>query len=292
MGPFDLIEQWPDPRTGAGVLVRTSGPAGGSVELVGTTGNLDTVRGWASVTKLLVSLAVLVTCDRDKMNLDDPAGPPGATVRHLLSHASGLGPDSAEPLVEPGRRRIYSNFGIEVLARHLEDRSSLNWADAVSETVTSPLAMATMEFPPDGSAAWSAKGTVRDLLALGRELLQPTIVSAATVELATEVAFPGLPGVVPGVGRYEDCVWGLGFELKGEKRPHWTPTTASPRTFGHFGRSGAFIWVDPDAGVACVSAGGASFGNWALEEWPRFGDAVLAEWGRNDRPVGDHLQGS
>jgi CubicO group peptidase (beta-lactamase class C family) len=73
-------------------------------------------------------------------------------------------------------------------------------------------------------------------------------------------------------------VWGLGFELKGSKDPHWTAPTGSPRTFGHFGRSGAFVWVDPDAGVAVACGGGAEFGDWAVGAWSRFADAVLDEF--------------
>ena len=66
------------------------------------------------------------------------------------------------------------------------------------------------------------------------------------------LAFPGLAGVLPGFGRFEPNDWGLGFELRDDKRPHWTGTGNSPRTFGHFGAAGTFLWVDPDAGLACV----------------------------------------
>ncbi len=135
-----------------------------------------------------------------------------------------------------------------------------------------------------GSPASGARGSLRDLLTLASELLSPTTFTVDLLGTATAVAFPGLAGVVPGVGRYDECDWGLGFELKSSKRPHWTATTGSPRTFGHFGRSGAFVWVDPDAGVACASAGGAPFGPWAVEQWPRFSDAVLRTW--TDRQPG------
>jgi hypothetical protein len=118
---------------------------------------------------------------------------------------------------------------------------------------------------------------------MASELLSPTLLPGELLEAATEVAFPGLPGVVPGIGRYRECDWGLGFELKSSKRPHWTATTGSPRTFG---RSGAFVWVDPDAGVACASAGGAPFGPWAVEQWPRFSDAALSTWTRKDSGFG------
>jgi CubicO group peptidase (beta-lactamase class C family) len=249
---------------------------GRATELAATRGDLDTVVELASVTKPLVALAVLVANHRGSVDLDDPAGPPGATVRHLLSHASGLGPDSSEPLTAPGVRRIYSNAGFEVLASYLEQHAGGSWDGFVEEGVTGPLGMRSTKVPKGGSAASGARASVRDLLTLAGELLHPTIVPRRLLDAATEVAFPGLAGVVPGVGRYTECDWGLGFELKSFKRPHWTATSGSPRTFGHFGRSGAFVWVDPDAGVACASAGGAQFGPWALEQWPRFSDAVLA----------------
>ena len=81
--------------------------------------------------------------------------------------------------------------------------------------------------------------------------------------------------MLPGFGRQRPNPWGLGFEVMGTKAPHWMPPEASPRTFGHFGQSGAFLWVDPDAGVACVGLGDQPFGDWAREEWPRLGAAVL-----------------
>ena len=112
---------------------------------------------------------------------------------------------------------------------------------------------------------------------LGRELLAPTLVAPETLAEATEVAFPGLAGVLPGFGRMDPNDWGLGFELRDEKRPHWTGERNSPRTFGHFGQSGSFLWVDPLAGVACACLSDRDFGDWAKEAWPRLSDAVLAE---------------
>ena len=40
--------------------------------------------------------------------------------------------------------------------------------------------------------------------------------------------------------------WGLGFEISDDKSPHWTGSANSGRTYGHFGQSGTFIWVDPE----------------------------------------------
>ncbi|MGH3518050.1 MAG: serine hydrolase, partial [Haloechinothrix sp.] len=71
--------------------------------------------------------------------------------------------------------------------------------------------------------------------------------------------------------------WGLGFEIRDHKSPHWTGSTGSPATFGHFGQSGTFLWIDPDAKIGCIALTDRDFGPWAAEVWPQFADAVLAE---------------
>jgi CubicO group peptidase (beta-lactamase class C family) len=73
--------------------------------------------------------------------------------------------------------------------------------------------------------------------------------------------------------------WGLTFELRDAKSPHWTGRRNSERTFGHFGATGTFLWVDPDAGLACGVLTDRRFGDWALEAWPPLGDSVLSELG-------------
>jgi CubicO group peptidase (beta-lactamase class C family) len=82
---------------------------------------------------------------------------------------------------------------------------------------------------------------------------------------------------VPEMGSYDPNPWGLGFELKGPKSPHWTAPHGSPRTFGHFGGAGTFLWVDPDAGVGCVVLTDRDFGDWAPPLWSSLSAAVLAE---------------
>jgi CubicO group peptidase (beta-lactamase class C family) len=192
----------------------------------------------------------------------------------LLSHASGLPLDGDRTIMEPGRRRIYSNTGIEVAAGLLEERAEMSFADYLAEAVAQPLGLAGRL---DGSPAYGYRGPLDDLLAVGRELLQPTLVAAETLAEATAVQFPGLDGVLPGFGRMEPNDWGLTFELRDGKSPHWTGSRNSEATFGHFGRSGTFLWIDPDAGVACGVLTDRQFGDWAKEAWPPFSDAVLAE---------------
>jgi CubicO group peptidase (beta-lactamase class C family) len=117
---------------------------------------------------------------------------------------------------------------------------------------------------------------VVDLLTLCGEWLAPTLISPATMASAVAAWWPDLGGVLPGFGRQDPNPWGLGFELKGAKAPHWTGSANSPATFGHFGRSGTFLWVDPVAAMACVALTDEPFGPWALTAWPALSDAVLA----------------
>ena len=244
-----------------------------------STGPLDEPLPLASVTKLLTAMAVLVAIGEGTLDLDDPAGPEGSTVAHLLAHASGLGLDGAR-LGPPGRRRIYSNAGFELLGGLLAARSGIPFEAYATEAVLQPLGMARTR--AEGNPAFGAVGTAGDLLALGRELLAPRVLTPTMLARATTVAFPGLDGVLPGFGRQRPNDWGLGFELRDGKAPHWTGRRNSPRTFGHFGRSGTFLWVDPDVGLACACVTNRDFGPWAAEAWPALSDDVVATFGRRD----------
>jgi CubicO group peptidase (beta-lactamase class C family) len=241
---------------------------------VAVHGPRDVELRWASVTKLVTGLAILVAVEEGTADLDEPAGPEGSTLRHLLSHASGLAQEAGPPLAPPGRRRIYSNVGIEVAAELVAEHAGMPFADYLRHAVVEPLGFAgTLH----GSAAWGYRGPLDDLLALGRELLEPTLVAPETLAEATSVQFPGLPGVLPSWGRMDPNDWGLAFELRDAKSPHWTGSRNSPHTFGHFGAAGTFLWVDPDASLACGVLTDREFGDWAKEAWPALADSVLGE---------------
>ncbi len=237
-------------------------------------GHLDVELRWASVTKLLTGVAVLVAVEEGIVDLDQPAGPEGSTLRHLLAHASGLPPEEGPPLMPPGRRRIYSNYGIELAAALVAERAAMSFADYAHASVVEPLALAGSLH---GSPAWGYRGPLDDLLKLGRELLAPALVAPETLDEATSVQFPGLAGVLPSWGRMDPNDWGLTFELRDRKSPHWTGTANSPRTFGHFGAAGTFLWVDPELGLACGVLTDKEFGDWAKEAWPAFNDLVVGE---------------
>lgn len=253
------------------------GPAGvavvGAAGTRASDGDLARVFPWASVTKVLVALTVVRLETRGLADLDEPAGPPGSTLRHLLAHASGLAFDTDRVMAAPGARRIYSNRGVEVAAQHVETRLGATFASLVEENLLEPLGMTGTTLP--GSPAHGAQGPVQDLVRLAGELLAPRHLTAGEVARVAAVAYPGLSGVLPGFGRQQPNDWGLGVEVRGRKSPHWTSETASPTSFGHFGQSGSFIWVDPRLGIACVAAGDVPFGPWAAEAWPRLFGRIL-----------------
>ena len=260
------VEEWPAENVAVGAV------SGGQV--VATHGPLEREFRWASVTKPVTALGVLVAAEEGTVDLDEPAGPPGSTVRHLLAHASGLPFEGREPIAKPGTRRIYSNTGFEVLAEHLEARSEIPFADYLRQAVLEPLGM---EAELRGSAGSQLFGSLDDLLRLARECLAPTVVAPETLAEATAVQFPGLGGVIPGMGRFDPNDWGLGFELRDRKPGHWSGTLVSERTFGHWGGAGTFVWVDPERGLALGCLTDLDFGDWAKEAWPRLSDAVVAE---------------
>jgi CubicO group peptidase (beta-lactamase class C family) len=258
------VDDWPAQTTAVGVLR--------DGEVVATYGPRGEAFRWASVTKLATALAVLVAAEEGVLDLDQPAGPPGSTVRHLLSHASGLPFEGDVPIARVGERRIYSNGGFEALADELARAAEMPFGDYLRAAVLEPLGLSA---ELRGSPAAGLHGTLDDLLRFGAELQRPTLVAPETLSEATTVQFSGLVGVLPDVGRMDPNDWGLGFELRDAKSPHWTGTRNSSSTFGHFGGSGSFLWVDPEAGVALASLGDLDFGPWALEVWPRLSDAVL-----------------
>jgi CubicO group peptidase (beta-lactamase class C family) len=271
--PFDAavlaaVDGW-EAQTAAVAVVDKAG-------LVASHGPLGRVLPWASVTKLVTACAVMVGVRCGVLALDAPAGPAGSTVRHLLAHAGGYGFDGGV-LAAPGRTRIYSNTGFDTLGAVLEAAAGRPFVDLMAEWVLEPLAMTGTRL--EGRPSEGLVGPAADLAAFAHELLAPVILPAGLVAEAATVAFPGLRGVLPGFGLQDPNEWGLGFEIRGRKSPHWTGSGNSPAAFGHFGRSGTFLWVDPVAGLALACLTDRPFGAWAGEAWPRLSDTVLAAAG-------------
>src|SRR3954469_7969114 len=266
MAALQQIDEWAAASAAAFVLRDGDEPA--------LYGAREQVFRWASLTKLVTALAALIAAEEGVIDLDEAAGPGGSTVRHLLAHAPGLPFEPGAPEGKPGRRRVYSNVGFETLAEHIANHAEMPFDEYLAAGVLRPL---DMRAELRGSAASELHGTLDGLLAFARELQQPTLVAEETLGEATTVQFPGLAGVLPDFGRFDPLDWGLGFELRDAKDPHWTGSRNSARTFGHFGGSGTFLWVDPEAGVALGVLTDRDFGPWAKQAWPRLSDAVLGE---------------
>jgi CubicO group peptidase (beta-lactamase class C family) len=270
MDSFRQVAQWPVDNAAAAV-VDASG------RLLGSHGEVDRPFKLASVTKPLAAYAVLVAVEEGAVEWDQPAGPEGSTVRHLIAHASGLAFSDRRVQAAPGTRRIYSNTGFDILAETVEEATGIPFAQYLAEAVFQPLGMASSVL--EGSPAAAGVSTVSDLVRFAAELQAPKLVSPALVAEATSVVFPGLMGVLPGYGAQRNNDWGLGFEIRDGKSPHWTGSASSPGTYGHFGQAGTFLWVDPAAQVSCIALTDRVFGEWAIAAWPPFTDAVLAELG-------------
>jgi CubicO group peptidase (beta-lactamase class C family) len=280
MNPLQQVVDWPVPHAAAAVL--------GHAGVLATAGDTSMRFRLASLTKPLAALATLVAVEEGALEVDRPvlelaptvlgdelaAGLPTMTLRHLLSHAAGLAPDRREQAAEVGTRRIYSNAGYDLIGELITGATGIDFAGYLAEAVFAPLRMEQAELL--GSPASQGIASVSDLQALLAELLTPSgLLHPDTLADARTVQFPGLPGVLPGYGPQRPNDWGLGFEIRGGKQPHWTSARNSAATYGHFGRSGTMFWVDPEVQLGLVALTDRDFGGWAVKAWPVLADAVL-----------------
>jgi CubicO group peptidase (beta-lactamase class C family) len=268
-----LVAAWPVEHAAAAVV------SGRGTECIG-----DTERRYrlASLAKPITAWAVMVGVEEGVIGLDAPLAhvdaPAGATMRHLLAHAAGFGFDGATPVTGIERRRMYSNTGIELAADELAAAAGLDFETYLAEAVLEPLGMAATELR--GSPAHAMWSTLDDMVRFVAEMRSPRLLAPTTWADVTTPQFPTLAGIVPDVGRFDPCPWGLGVEIKGAKTPHWMGRANSPSTFGHFGGAGTMMWVDPLVEVGAVALTDRPFDEWrdeALRRWPELSDAVLAE---------------
>ncbi len=276
MQSLSLVETWPVDHVAAAVMIGT--------DVVATTGPTTHRFRLASIAKPMMTWASLIATEEGIVGLDDPLpADPDRTLRHLLAHASGYGFDTDVPILSPERKRIYSNTGIELAAATVEAAAEMPFADYLGEAVFAPLAMGSSELRR--SAAHGVWSTVDDLTRFAAEVVEPTLISRDTAADAVRPQWPTLGGIVPGVGRFDTCPWGLGFELRGDKSPHWTGAHNTAAAYGHFGGSGTMWWTDPGVTVegrpvSVMALTDRRFDEWAdeaLQRWPELSDAVIAE---------------
>ncbi|MBO3143664.1 serine hydrolase domain-containing protein [Dermatophilus congolensis] len=228
---------------------------------------------WASVTKIVSACTILDACLEGLVSLNDPLGPDGSTLGHLLAHTSGYTFNSTKTIAKPGTQRVYSNINTDVAAQHLAEVTGTSFTEHVHDRVLDLLDMDSARL--EGPASRGMTSTISDLAALAVELLAPKLLLPEVVRLASTPTYPDLGGVLPGFGRQRPNLWGYGCEIRGHKTPHWTAPGNSPSTFGHFGMSGSFCWIDPDAQLGCVFLCDRDFGTWASDSWPSFSQKVL-----------------
>jgi len=269
------LDTWPVPHAAATVISGRQNPP----QIAASFGDIEHNFRLASITKMVTAYAILVAVEEAVVDLDSPVdiAPSGATLRHLLSHSAGYPFEGDTPVADVGRSRIYSNTGIEVAATWLELKSGFAFGDYLHEAVLSPLEMTSSRF--SGSAAHGLDATVTDLAKFAMEILSPRLISPTTLAEATRVQYPHLDGIVPGMGRYTPCPWGLGMEIAGAKTPHWMGRERSPATFGHFGGAGTMMWVDPEARISLIALTDLGFDRWAAtatREWAQLSDKILS----------------
>ena len=264
-----LVDEWPVPHAAAAV-VREG-------EVVAAHGATEQVFRLASISKVLSAWACLVAVEEGSVSLDDPVGPPGSTLRHCLAHASGYGFDTTNPIMGVGKRRIYSNTGIETAANFVAERTGIVFAEYLNEAIFEPLAMDDTSLKT--SPAYGVFSSVDDMTRFMKELMRPRLISREMAHEATSIQFAELGGVIPGLGSYKPNPWGLGIEIRAHKTPHWTGHKNSPETFGHFGGSGTMMWIDPTIDTGLIALTDRNFDQWsteALVAWPSLSDAVIS----------------
>ena len=268
MGALDSMAGWGGINAGAAIF------PDGSIERFGPT---DRPFELASITKLYTALAALIAHEEGTLALDDDLGDAGYSAADLLAHSAGVAPDERRWMAAPHTRRIYSTAAYEILADAIADAATMPFAVYARDAVIAPLELPTMRL--DGSPGAGAIGSIEDLIELAAAWRTPSLIHGSTLARATRPHRPELDGVLPGFGQRTPNPWGLGPEIRGDKAPHWTAPENDPSTYGHFGRSGTMLWIDPAAQTTLIALSDQGFGPWASAAWPVLSTAVLAAAG-------------
>jgi beta-lactamase class C len=213
----------------------------------------------------------------------------------------------------PGHDLRYSNAGYGVIARLTEHVSDEPFWQVARDRVLGPLGIRDFVANPTGpnlervahladtshpgtdietynSLYWRSLAlpwgglfaTPRDAVHFAGAFLPSgdRFLSEASASMMMSDQTMGVPGGVESAKvRWDPGRWGLGWEVKGEKRRHWTGELTSPRTFCHFGHAGTLLWGDPEQDVAlAVFANRTVTHMWAfiLTRWARLSNAVIA----------------
>ena len=157
-----------------------------------------------------------------------------------------------------------------------QQRAEMPFAEYVREAVCAPLELALDPTGDPGSGhARVARRRARDRARAPRAATSSRRRHATRWSTSSS---PGSPASCPTTAASIRSTGVSACSSTRGRRRGWERAT-SPRTYGHFGGSGTFLWVDPEARVVCAALTTREFGDWAKEAWPRFADAVLDELG-------------
>ncbi|WP_404815637.1 serine hydrolase domain-containing protein [Streptomyces thermolineatus] len=252
---------------------------------------VGTVFDIASLTKPFTALVAVRHALLGDLGLDDPvarhlpsfsrAREAGITVRHLLTHTSGLRPElplyeagtAAErlrmlrdeaPLHAPGTAVVYSDLNMVLLQLLLEEVTGRGLDALVAEEVTGPLGMRSTRFVPP--ASWRARTAAtedqrRPWARADRGMLRGEVHDENAHALGGVAGHAGLfstardlallcRGLLDG-GPAADLVLGEGLGLELD-RPWYMGELSGPRTAGHTGFTGTSLILDPVRDVFLV----------------------------------------
>lgn len=166
-------------------------------------GDVGKVFPLASVTKIVTSLATLRAVEQGVFGLATPVGENAGrpySVAHLLSHSSGLAAEGKGQDFRdlPGRRRIYSNQGFDVLGKFVESQTGVPMTRWIDGQVAAPLGLRSTTVPR--SPARSGFGNALDLTVLAEELLDPQLLDPQLTLLSPRLLSRGFAAFFPGTG--------------------------------------------------------------------------------------------
>lgn len=215
------------------------------------------------------------------------------------------------PLSHPPFSRVqYSNVGYGLLAAIVERRTARDFQSVLRTQVLEPLGIeaylgeepprppavlagvrgphAGTALEPFNSRFWRSLAlpwgglvtTAAGAIALARAFLGPPagLLSRELAAEATRNQADDLEGGFAPPLIWNPSPWGLGPDLRGEKKPHWAPPPpiVSPDSFGHSGASGCIAWADPSSGIAWAILGTRTADSgWLLRHGPAIAEALL-----------------
>ena len=250
-----------------------------------------TIYDLASLTKVIATTTMaMILVDEGRLDLDRPVRE-GVTVRHLLTHSSGL--PATAPLYQeirgkaayveriramdltypPGSRSVYSDLGIILLGDILEQVAGQPLETFVQERVLGSLGMKdTMYRPPPGLLPRIAPTEVDPWR--GR-LVHGEVHDENAFAMGGVAPHAGLFGTAGDLSRFAQMMLNGGLVSKetialftrkadvpgSDRALGWDTKSAegssagmlfSPTSFGHTGFTGTSMWIDPERQIYVI----------------------------------------